>query len=252
MMQHPTSAPKGTKEAEIEEKTREMQERINELQEALRAEAKQGLLIILQGMDASGKDGTTKAIFGACSPIGVKTIGFKKPTPEEFAHDFLWRVRPHAPAKGEISVFIRSHYEDVLIQRVHKWIDEDRVKARFKAINAFEECLKADNNTTVLKLFLNISHDRQFEKLVERIEKREDNWKHNDGDWEERKLWDDYMKAYEDVFEKCPTWHIVPADQRWYRNYCATKIVLEALEKMNPQYPILDKSTVKAPWKKSE
>jgi PPK2 family polyphosphate:nucleotide phosphotransferase len=241
-----TDAPKGLDKKEIEEKTLEMAKEIAELQEALYAEAKQSLLIIFQGMDASGKDGTTKAAFGQCTPIGVSAYCFKKPTPEEFAHDFLWRAHRVAPAKGAIQVFIRSYYEDVLIQRVHSWIDEKRVKSRMAAINAFEKTLMEDNNTTILKFYLHISEERQEEKLQERIDIPEKNYKHNAQDWEERKLWKEYMSAYTDAMETCnsPEWIIVPADQRWYRNYFATKTILETLKKMNPQYPVLKKEDV--------
>lgn len=236
-----TDAPKNVNKEDIEAATLKMTQRIAELQEVMHAEGKHSLLLVLQGMDTSGKDGVTKTLFGQCSPIGINAVAYKKPSEEEFAHDFLWRVHKHAPRKGEISIFIRSHYEDVLIQRVHGWIDEKRVKVRFKAINAFEELLQQDNNTTIVKLFLHISKAKQQDKLMERLEEPDKFWKHQDGDWEERKLWDQYQKAYNDAIDTCnsPAWNIIPADQRWYRNYCAAKVVLEALENMKCQYPAL-------------
>lgn len=245
-----TDPPKGLDKNMIEAETFKISERIAELQWRLHAEGKRSLLVVFQGMDGSGKDGAAKAAFGSCNPIGVNAVQFKKPTLQEFAHDFLWRVHPHAPAKGEISIFIRSHYEDVLIQRVHEWIDEKRVRARFRAINAWEQLLQEDNETTIVKCFMHISEKKQLEKLIERIEEPDKNWKHNDGDWEERKYWDQYMSAYEDVMSECnqPEWHIIPADSRWYRNYLVAKLVLETLQKMDPQYPLLDKSKITVDW----
>lgn len=237
-----TKAPKSVEEADIVAKTEKMAEKIAEKVEILYAQKKHSLLVILQGMDASGKDGVTKTVFGRCSPAWVDAFGFKKPTPDEMAHDFLWRVHKEAPAKGMVKVFIRSHYEDVLIQKVHGWISEEKCKNRYKAINAWEKLLVEDNNTTILKLFLNISPEKQLEKLTERVEDPTKNWKHNDGDWAERKLWPEYAKAFNKVFEECDevNWSNVPADSRWYRNYVASKLVLEALEKMDLAYPKLD------------
>lgn len=239
-----TRAPKGLDKKAIKAETKKIALRISELQEMLVADRKQSLLIVLQGMDTSGKDGTTHAIFGASTPSGIKAKSFKKPTEEEFAHDFLWRAHKLAPAKGEVMVFIRSHYEDVLIQRVHKWIDEDRVTARIKAINAFEELLQVDNNTTILKFYMHLSKDKQLEKLQERLDVPEKNWKHNDGDWQEREHWDEYIRCYEDVINRSTTpWIIAPVDQRWYRNYFIASKVLETLESMNLKYPTLDKKS---------
>ncbi len=235
-----TKAPKGLDRKEIEKKTKKMAKRIGELQEMLQANADHNLLIVFQGMDSSGKDGSTRAAFGNCSPSGVSAISFKKPTGEEFAHDFLWRVHKHAPAKGEIKIFIRSHYEDVLIQRVHKWINKKKVDARIDAINAFETLLAADNNTTVLKFYLHLSKARQLEKLTERKQEEDKFFKHNPGDWEERKLWNQYRRCYEDVINRSTIpWHIVPVDDRWYRNYVITSIVLETLEGFKMKWPAL-------------
>ncbi len=235
-----TRPPKGYDKNETKEKTRDLAKRISELQEVMYAEGKHSLLVIFQGMDSSGKDGSTHAAFGRCSPAGVRFHAFKKPTDEEFAHDFLWRAHKQVPAKGEIVVFNRSHYEDILIQRVHQWIDEEHVTKRINAINAFEELLQFDNNTTILKFYMHLSHERQGEKLQERIDDPSKNWKHNPGDWEERKLWDKYRVAYEDAINRSTVpWHIVPVDSRSYRNYCITKIICETMESLNMKLPVL-------------
>ncbi len=244
-----TRAPKGTDEAEIRKKTKKIAKEIQRLQSIMHAQKKHSLLVVFQGMDSSGKDGATRETFKYCSPSGIKTKGYGKPTDEEFAHDFLWRVHPHAPAKGEVSVFIRSHYEDVLIQRVHGWIDEERVDKRINAINAWEELLQFDNNTTVLKFYLHLSKERQHEKLMERIEIPRKNFKHKDGDWEQREYWDKYIECYEDVINRSTIpWIIAPVDQRWYRNYFIANKVLETLQSMDLEYPKLE--TEREEWKK--
>jgi len=239
----PTGPPVDQNKKKLESKTIDMVIKIGELQHRLYAEGKQSLLVVLQGMDASGKDGSIKTVFADCNPSGIDAYAFKKPTEEEFAHDFLWRVHQKTPRKGNIMIFNRSHYEDILIQRVHKWINEERVDKRMKAINAFEELLEFDNNTKVLKFYMHISSERQQEKLQERIDDPAKNWKHKAADWDENDLWDDYMKSYEYAINNSNIqWNIVPCDKRYYRNYIIAKIVLEALEAMNPQLPVLDKS----------
>lgn len=235
-----TDAPDKLEKGKTKLKTELLAKKIGNLQRKIYAEKQHAVLIILQGMDASGKDGASRHVFGECSIAGTESYSFKKPTEEELAHDFLWRVHKVTPQKGMIMLFNRSHYEDILIQRVHKWIDEDRVKIRMEAINAFEELLKKDNNTLVLKFFLNISHKKQLEKLQERIDIPEKNWKHNPSDWEETKLFDDYMKCYNYAINESTTpWHIIPADKRWYRDYCIANIVHDALIELNPQLPLL-------------
>jgi PPK2 family polyphosphate:nucleotide phosphotransferase len=235
-----TKAPKGVDEDDIRKETKSIAKRIAELHEVLVAEKKNNLLVVLQGMDTSGKDGTARNAFKYCSPVGLGAYSFKKPTDEEFAHDFLWRVHKQTPAKGEIKVFVRSHYEDVLIQRVHKWIDEKTVTARINAINSFEENLLKDNNTTILKFYMHLSKDRQLEKLQERIDDPDKNWKHNPSDWDERNHWDAYMHAYEDVINRSTIpWIIAPVDQRWYRNYFISKKICETLESLNMKKPLL-------------
>lgn len=238
-----TEPPKDIDKKELKKKTSDMAKEIADLQEVLFAQKKHSLLIVFQGMDSSGKDGATREVFKYCSPNGVKAHSFKKPTEEEFAHDFLWRVHKLAPAKGEIQVFIRSHYEDILIQRVHKWIDEEHVTKRINAINAWEDLLQFDNNTTILKFYLHLSYERQGEKLQERIDEIDKNWKHNPGDWEERKLWDQYREAYEDAINRSTTpWIIAPVDSRTYRNYFITSKVLETLRSLDLEFPKLEDS----------
>jgi len=239
-----TRAPEDLLKKEVEKGTNDLYKRIGELHEMMMAGKKHSLLVVFQGMDASGKDGLTKRIFRYCSAVGVSAKGFKKPTDEEFAHDFLWRIHKHAPAKGTVQVFNRSHYEDILIQRVHGWIDEERVNTRINAINAFEDLLQKDNGTTILKFYLHLSPERQLEKLQERLDLPRKNYKHNDGDWKERQLWDKYMDVYQDAINRCNAapWYIVPADQRWYRNFYVAQTVLKTLEDMNLEYPLLDKS----------
>jgi PPK2 family polyphosphate:nucleotide phosphotransferase len=235
-----TQAPDNINKKEAKKALNKIAEEIGELSRILEAEKKHSLLIVLQGMDTSGKDGATRETFKYCSPTVVQAYSFKKPTDEEFAHDFLWRVHKQSPAKGTIKVFIRSHYEDILIQRVHKWIDEERVTNRIDAINAFETLLEADNNTTVLKFYMHLSKEKQFEKLQERIDDPDKQWKHNPGDWEERKYWESYMICYEDVLNRSTIpWDIVPVDQRWYRNYHIAKVVRDQLLALNMKKPLL-------------
>ena len=235
-----TEAPKGWKEKETEQKTEKLVKRLGDLQQLLYATGKHAVLVVLQGMDGSGKDGAVHEVFDACRITGLTLTAFKKPTEEEFAHDFLWRVHKAAPQKGMIAIFNRSHYEDILIQRVHGWIDEKRVEQRMKAINAFEELLAFDNNTLVIKFYLHISKDEQEKQLRQRMEDPEKFWKHNPGDWKERELWDQYMNAYEYAINNSSIpWHICPVDNRWYRDYFIAKVMVEQLEKLDMQMPPL-------------
>ncbi|NNE28003.1 MAG: polyphosphate kinase [Saprospiraceae bacterium] len=237
-----TKPPKGTDRRKIEKETKRLAKRIADLQEMLYANQDKNLLVVFQGMDSSGKDGSTREAFKYCSLAGVAAYSFKKPTELEFAHDFLWRCHKLAPRKGHIQVFIRSHYEDVLIQRVHKWIDEERVNKRIDAINNWERLLEFDNNTTVLKIYLHLSKERQGEKLKERTEEKDKFWKHNPADFEERKYWDQYREVYEDTINRSEIpWHIVPVDSRWYRNYCVTKIIHDTLVGFKLKWPPLSK-----------
>ena len=236
----PTIAPKEINKKRAEIKTLDLARKIGDLQHKIYAEGKHSLLIVLQGMDASGKDGIIKTVFANCNPSGIDAYAFKKPTTEEFAHDFLWRCHKQTPRKGNVMIFNRSHYEDILIQRVHKWISEDHVNKRMAAINAFEELLQFDNNTTVVKFYLHLSKERQREKLQERIDDPLKQWKHNDGDWVEHEHWDDYMLCFEDAINRSNIpWHIIPCDQRWYRNYVVAQKVFEIMEALNPQLPLI-------------
>ena len=236
-----TRPPEELKKRKVKAETDKLARRLGELQHILYGEGKHNLLVVFQGMDASGKDGTTRKVFKYCSPSGVSAFAFKKPNDREFAHDFLWRVHKQTPGKGEIQIFNRSHYEDILIQRVHNWIDEERVRKRMDAINHFEELLKFDNNTTILKFYMHISRERQREKLQERIDVPRKNWKHNPKDWEEAELWDEYMRCYEDVINwSTHPWHIIPVDVRWYRDFVVAKIIVETLEGLNMQLPIIE------------
>jgi PPK2 family polyphosphate:nucleotide phosphotransferase len=214
--------------------------RKRELQEVLFAQGTQSLLIVLQAMDAGGKDGTIKHVFRGINPQGVRVTGFKAPTPEELAHDFLWRIHAHAPQRGMIGVFNRSHYEDVLVVRVNELAPKKVWQARYDHINAFEKLL-ADGGTRILKFFLHISKDEQKERFQERLDRPEKNWKFSIGDLPVREKWDDYMAAYEDAISKCNTdyapWYIVPANRKWYRNLVISQTIIETLEDMDLTFP---------------
>ncbi len=215
-------------------------EKIDELQNRLFAEGKRALLVILQGIDCSGKDGTVRAVFNTCGPIGTSVYSFKAPTSEELAHDYLWRVHNEVPARGYIGIFNRSHYEDVLVVKVRKYAPADVIERRYDEINQFEKFL-SDNGTRVLKFMLHISKDEQAARLQERVDDPAKRWKFNPSDLEDRALWDDYMKAYDTMVKRCSTahapWHVIPADRNWVRNALIGRIVRETLEEMNPQYP---------------
>lgn len=237
-----TTPPEELDRDKIEKITKDLVDRIGALQEILFAQKKYSVLIIFQGMDASGKDGAVRTVFEECHPQGLQVVSFKKPTEEEFAHDFLWRVHKHTPGKGMIHIFNRSHYEDVLIQRVHQWIDEEMVDFRFQAINAFEKLIQREANTLILKFYLHISYDQQEEELNQRLEEKDKHWKHNDNDWKEREKWADYRAAYQDVIDRSEVpWYIVPVDKRWYRNYVVAKTLVEELEKLDLEYPPLER-----------
>ena len=240
----PTRAPKDLEKEDYKRKTERLAKRIGELQHIMYAQKKHNLLVVFQGMDASGKDGATRKVFSHCNPTGINAFPFRKPTEEEFSHDFLWRISKRAPAKGMIQVFIRSHYEDILIQRVHKWIDEDKVSARIKAINEWENLLRNDNNTSILKFYLHISPEKQKEKLQERIVNPNKHWKHNEADWKEAERWEDYMFCYEDAINRSEVpWIIAPVDQRWYRDYFIAEKVMSHLESLDLILPTLEQKT---------
>jgi PPK2 family polyphosphate:nucleotide phosphotransferase len=213
---------------------------IDRLAYALYAENTRALLIILQGVDASGKDGTIRAVMTGVNPQTCQVTSFKKPSGEELDHDFLWRIHHRVPRRGDIGIFNRSHYEDVLVVRVHGLVPESEWQTRYERINEFEQLL-VDGGITILKFFLHISKDEQRERLRERLEDRVKRWKFNPQDLDERKLWDDYQSAYEDAITKCNTahapWHIVPADRNWVRNLIVSRTIRQTLERMDPQIP---------------
>ena len=235
------SASPGSGEAD-EKRLNELAARIDELQELLYAEAKRGVLVVLQGMDTSGKDGTIRHVFREVDPLGVRAVRFKAPTEDELAHDFLWRVHPHAPAKGELVIFNRSHYEDVLVVRVHKLITEAECKRRYQLINAFERLL-VDNGTVILKFYLHISKEEQRKRLQERIDNSTKQWKFSMNDLAERTLWNDYMKAYTDALAATSTeqapWYVVPSNSKKNRNLSISSVLLETLEGLKMRYPRL-------------
>lgn len=214
--------------------------RLSDLQERLYANGTQSLLVVLQGMDTSGKDGTIKSVMSGVNPQGCQVASFKVPSNSELAHDFLWRVHHEAPPRGYIGIFNRSHYEDVLVTRVHGLVSERVAKQRFKQINEFEELL-SQNGTTILKFFLHISKDEQKKRLEERIRDPEKRWKFNEGDLEERKLWAHYLRAFEDVLRATSTghapWYVVPANRKWYRNLVVASTIVQALEDLNLRRP---------------
>ena len=238
-----TKAPKDLDKKETKEQTLKLLEELNELQNRLYAEAKHSVLIILQGMDASGKDGAVKNVLGQLNPMGINVTSFKTPTQEELKHDFLWRIHQHTPEKGMIEVFNRSQYEDVLITRVHKWCDDATAKKRFRAINDFERLLVEHNSTLIFKFYLHISPEEQQQRFKERMEDPAKTYKYNVNDFKEASYWDEYRKMYEDVFENCEEvpWIIVPADQNWYKEYLIAKTIVKALKELDMKYPQLEK-----------
>lgn len=237
-----TKAPETVEKETTKQETLRLKEQLNDLQNLLYAESKRSVLVLIQGMDASGKDGAIRNVFSGLNPQGITVTSFKAPTAEELSHDFLWRIHRHAPAKGMIQIFNRSQYEDVLITRVHGWCDGETAKKRFRAINHFEQLLAEHNNTTVLKFYLHISQQEQQERLNERVNNPAKSWKYNARDFEEAKLWDSYMTMYQDVFENCNAipWTIVPADQNWYKEYLIAKTLTDALTGLNMQFPSLE------------
>ena len=238
-----TKAPKQFNKEKTKAKTLMILKELTELQNLLYAESKHSLLIVIQGMDASGKDGLIRDVFGVMNPQGVQVESFKAPTSKELSHDFLWRIHMHAPSKGMIQVFNRSHYADILITRVHKWCDDALAVKRMKAINDFEEMLEVHNHTHILKFYLHISPEEQNERLLERLEDKTKQWKYNEQDLEEARLWEQYMRVYEDCFNKCNKvpWHIIPSDQNWYKEYLVANAILATLKNLKMRFPGLKK-----------
>ena len=232
-----------SEKSETLERLKTLQERLIAFQQRLYAENKQSLLIVFQAMDTGGKDGAGKSLLTGIDPAGIAVTSFKVPSTQELEHDFLWRIHAAAPARGILGVWNRSHYEDVLVPRVHSWIDHKTCESRYEQINAFESILRA-NGTTILKFFLHISKDEQKERLQARLDDPAKHWKFNAGDLKERAKWDDYQSAYEDAINATSTeiapWHIVPANSKWARNIAIAETVAATLETMNPQFPVPD------------
>jgi len=220
--------------------TDRLQKRMQTLQEMLYAEGKQSLLIVLQAMDAGGKDGTIKKVFEGVNPQGIRVTSFKAPTPIELAHDFLWRIHQHTPPKGYIGIFNRSHYEDVLVVRVNNLVPPEVWQKRYEQMNHFERLL-SDCGTRILKFYLHISKEEQKERLQARLDNPDKSWKFSMGDLPVRNQWDDYMEAYEAILTRCNTdyapWHIVPANRKWYRDLVVTRAIVQAMEDMELAYP---------------
>ena len=218
----------------------ELNARLADLQEMLYAESKHKVLVVLQGMDTSGKDGTIKHVFHTVNPAGVRVADFKKPTEVELAHDYLWRVHEQTPKSGRMVIFNRSHYEDVLVVRVHDLVPKGVWERRYEHIRDFEQML-VDEGTVVIKLFLHISREEQKERLEARLADPGKRWKFALGDLDERKLWDDYRRAYEDAISETSTedapWYVVPADRKWYRNLLVSRILIDRLERLDMSYP---------------
>jgi len=226
--------------AEGRERLLELNETLEELQELLYAEHKHRLLVVLQAMDTGGKDGTIRHVFEGVNPQGVRVASFKRPTPEELAHDYLWRVHKQTPGKGEIVIFNRSHYEDILVVRVHSLVPKAVWSKRYDQINAFEHTL-AEEGTTILKFYLHIDLDEQKERLQARLDEPSKHWKFDPADLKERKLWPQYMEAFEDVLSKTSTpwapWYIVPANRKWYRNLVIGTVITETLKDLKMRHP---------------
>lgn len=228
----------GKPEAKAE--LRRLNRRLSELQMRLWAESRQKVLVVLQAVDTGGKDGTIRNVFTGVNPQGVTVHPFRRPTEEELAHDYLWRVHKNTPGNGEIAVFNRSHYEDVLVVRVKELVPEARWHRRYQHINDFEALL-VDEGTTILKFFLNISREEQRKRLQSRLEDPEKNWKFRAGDLDDRALWPEFRKAYEAMLSKTSTdhapWYVVPANRKWYRNLVVSRVIVDTIDAMDPRFP---------------
>ena len=223
-----------------DEEIAQLQQRLRELQVLLYAQRQHSLLICLQAVDSGGKDGTINHVLGAMNPQGCRVAAFRQPSAEELAHDFLWRAHRAAPARGEVVIFNRSYYEDVLIVRVHNLVPEDIWSRRYDLINAFEKGL-IDNDTHILKFYLHISKEEQLKRFADRLDDPSKQWKISEADYKERRFWDDYVLAFEDALSRCSTehapWFIIPANHKWFRNLAVARIIVEYLETLNMKYP---------------
>lgn len=228
------------KKAALDEVSRCLQT-LDQLQLTLYAEHKHALLIVLQGLDAAGKDGTVRHVLTGMNPEGCRVTNFKQPTQQERDHDFLWRVHPHTPARGEVAIFNRSHYEDVLVVRVHDLVPRSVWSKRFDLINDFERNLYVENDTTIVKFFLHISKEEQLARFAKRLDDPQRQWKISEGDYREREYWDAYMAAFEDVLHKTSTahapWFVIPSNHKWFRNLAISRILVETLEAMRIELP---------------
>jgi PPK2 family polyphosphate:nucleotide phosphotransferase len=234
-----TLPPKNVHKADCKKELEKMKEELAELQNVMYAQGKFSLLVVLQGMDAAGKDGLIKHVFTGFNPIGCKVHAFKKPTAEEAAHDFLWRAHIHTPEKGFIQVFNRSYYEDVLVTKVNGLISDDKLAIRYEHINNFEKLL-IDEDTMVLKFYLHISHEKQLQRLDQRLSDRTKEWKYNPADMTVSKKWGDYQEAYEAAFKNCQEyseWHIIPSDKKWYKEWLVADILLKNLKRLPLEFP---------------
>jgi PPK2 family polyphosphate:nucleotide phosphotransferase len=243
----------GYTQVTAEAETAQLHKRLEHLQDVLYAEHKRSMLIVLQAMDAGGKDGTIKHVMSGVNPQGCIVTSFKQPTQHELDHDYLWRVHQAAPAKGMIGIFNRSHYEDVLVVRVHDLVPKDVWSKRYDQINAFEELL-AESGTVIVKFFLHISKEEQRRRFDERNKDPNKNWKSSDADERERKFWDEYQDAYEDAIAKTSTkhapWFVIPANEKWFRNLAVSHVLVKTLEDLNLQYPKAAKATPKKAGKR--
>jgi len=216
-------------------------QKMDRLQYRMYAEKKHSLLIVLQGLDASGKDGVVRHVIAGMNPAGCKVADFKPPTAEELRHDFLWRVHAHVPGKGDVAIFNRSHYEDVLIVRVHKLVPEKQWSKRYDQINDFERLLAGDNRTTILKFLLHISREEQLARFKQRLDDPDRQWKISEADYQERACWDDYMDAFEDMLRKTSTdhapWFVIPANHKWFRDLAISQIITRSLEDLDMKFP---------------
>ena len=232
---------KTASEKEAAQDTQKYLEKLRTLQYLLYAEKKRSLLIVLQGLDAAGKDGTVTHVMSAMNPQGTTVTGFKRPTVEGLDHDFLWRVHPHAPGKGSVAIFNRSHYEDVLVVRVHKLAPQEVWSARYEFINDFEKLLLRESNTHILKFYLHISREEQLERFKQRLDDPNRNWKISDSDYKERQYWDAYTEAFEEVFQRTSKidapWYVIPANHKWFRNLAVSRILAATMEDFGMQVP---------------
>jgi PPK2 family polyphosphate:nucleotide phosphotransferase len=236
----PASTPGVADRPAAEAELSRLHAELGQLQERLWAESRRSLLVVLQAMDTGGKDGTVKHVFSGLNPLGTRVTSFKEPTDLERRHDFLWRIHQAVPAAGEVGIFNRSHYEDVLVVRVHGLVPDGEWQARYKVINDFEEAL-IQSGTSVLKLFLHISKDEQRRRLQERLSNEEKRWKFRPSDLDDRARWDAFQAAYEDVLRLTSTagapWHVIPADHKWYRNWAVSTLIVDTLRALDPQFP---------------